>query len=80
MKKSETKIVGEDKDYVYSQISTGAIEGFVCPECGIIYVVIATTDPKTPAMPILPQPGHDNYCPCCGVNVRKYLEPPIKAG
>ena len=78
----KSEFTHEDGRFYYGNIKPGSSsDGVECPNCGLIYVILATDDIKHHEFKPIPVTGTvDSFCPCCGKNLKEYFMKALKAG
>lgn len=77
----KSELTREDGQFYYGKISKGTFaDGVECPNCGLIYMILATDDIRHPEFKPIPVTGTvDSFCPCCGKNLKEYFMQRLKA-
>lgn len=77
----KSEFTHEDGQFYYGNIKPGSYtDGVECPNCGLIYLILATDDIKHHEFKPIPVTGTvDSFCPCCGKSLKEYFRRVIKA-
>ncbi len=76
MANMRSEFTHEDGQFYYGNIKPGdTAEGIECPYCGLCFVIMATDDIKHHEFKPIPVTGAvDSFCPCCGKNLKEYVQ------